>query len=198
MANRLDVVPVRTDHEGRIVVRVVLRAQARRTVVPAARFQGRAMESLDLPAILGNERQVKVRRLFLGSADAQRGLATRVAELDAERPLMDDRHAQRLERLEEERLARLIVGGPEYDVVKHDPPVKREGLHEAHSRTPAAAELDPVAPESAQERRRAAPRRPRGRTPRRLDLRPPQPWPRPRAPPSRVRATTACARCPDA
>ena len=66
VANRFDVVPVRTDDEGGVVVRVVLRAQAGRTVVFAARLEGRAIESFDLPAILGRERQVKMRRLLRG------------------------------------------------------------------------------------------------------------------------------------
>ncbi|MNF18296.1 hypothetical protein D3C80_2222980 [compost metagenome] len=50
---------------------MVVRAQARRTIVFATRLQGRAIESFDLPAILGRERQVKMRRLFLGLEQAQ-------------------------------------------------------------------------------------------------------------------------------
>jgi hypothetical protein len=47
MANHFDVVPVRTYDEGRIVVRVIVRAQTGRTMVFAARLQGRAMEGFD-------------------------------------------------------------------------------------------------------------------------------------------------------
>lgn len=63
MANHFDVVPVRTDDKDRIVVRVVVRARAGRTIVFATRIQRRAMESVDPLAILGRERQVKMRRL---------------------------------------------------------------------------------------------------------------------------------------
>jgi hypothetical protein len=71
MANHFDVVPVRTDDERGIVVRVVLRAQTRRTIVFAPRLKSRAVEILDLPAILGREGQVKMRRFLLDAADAQ-------------------------------------------------------------------------------------------------------------------------------
>jgi hypothetical protein len=71
VANHFDVVPVRTNYEGGIVVRVVVRAQTRRTIVFATRLQSRAMESFDLLAILGRERQVKMRRLLLGLVYAQ-------------------------------------------------------------------------------------------------------------------------------
>ena len=71
MANHFDVVAVRTNDESCIVVRVVLRAQTRRTIVFATRLHGRAIESFNLPAILGFERQVKMRRLLLGLVQAQ-------------------------------------------------------------------------------------------------------------------------------
>ena len=62
VANHFDVVPVRTNDESCIVVRVVVRAQTRRTIVFATRLQSRAIEGFDLLAILGRERQVKMRR----------------------------------------------------------------------------------------------------------------------------------------
>ena len=71
VANHFDVVPVRTNDESRVVVRVVVRAQTRRTIVLAAGLQGRSIESFDLLAILGRERQVKMRRLLLGLEHAQ-------------------------------------------------------------------------------------------------------------------------------
>ena len=48
--NRIDVVPVWANDESRIVVRVVVRTQARRTIVFSARRQSRSIESFDLPA----------------------------------------------------------------------------------------------------------------------------------------------------
>ena len=72
MANRFDVVPVRTKDERRIVVGVVLRPQTGRAIVLAPCPQGRAMESVDLLTISSPERHVKMGRLlFPGSADAQ-------------------------------------------------------------------------------------------------------------------------------
>jgi hypothetical protein len=71
MADRFDVVPVRTNDESCIVVRVIFRAQTRRTIVFATCLQSRAIESFDLLAILGRERQVKMRRLLLGLVQAQ-------------------------------------------------------------------------------------------------------------------------------
>jgi len=71
MANNFEVVPVRTNDESCIIVRVVLRAQTRRTIVFAPRLKSRAVEIFDLPAILGREGQVEMRRFLLDSADAQ-------------------------------------------------------------------------------------------------------------------------------
>jgi hypothetical protein len=87
----------------------------------ATRCQSRAIEGFDLPAILGRERQMKMRRLLLGLEEAQGSLALR-AELDTVRwrPFRDNRYAERLERLEEERFAGCIVADSEFDVVKHE------------------------------------------------------------------------------
>ena len=71
VANHFDVVPIRTNAKSRIVVRVVVRAQTRRTIVFATRLQSRAIESFDLLAMLGRERQVKMRGLLLGLVQAQ-------------------------------------------------------------------------------------------------------------------------------
>lgn len=71
VANDFDVVPVRTNDESCIVVRVVVRAQTRGTIVFATRLESRAIESFDLLAILGCERQVEMRRLLLGLVQAQ-------------------------------------------------------------------------------------------------------------------------------
>ena len=71
VANHFDVVPVRTNDKTCIVVRMVVRAQTRRTIVPATRLQSRTIKGFDLLAILGRERQVKVRRLLLGLVQAQ-------------------------------------------------------------------------------------------------------------------------------
>ena len=71
VANHFDIVPVRTDDESGLVAPAVLRAQAGRTIVLGAPLQGRAIEGIDLLAVLGRERQVKMRRPFLGLVQAQ-------------------------------------------------------------------------------------------------------------------------------
>jgi hypothetical protein len=65
VTNHFDVVPVRTNDESCIVSPVVFRVQTRPTIVFATRLQSRAIESFHLLAILGRERQVKLRRLLL-------------------------------------------------------------------------------------------------------------------------------------
>ena len=71
VTNRFDVVSVRANDESCIVVRVVVRAQTRRAIVCSARLQSRAIESCDLLAIRGRERQVKMRRLLPGLVETQ-------------------------------------------------------------------------------------------------------------------------------
>jgi len=121
VANRFDVMPVRTNDESCIVIRVVARAHTRRTIVFGTRLQSRTIESLDLLAILGHERQVKMRRLLLGLIQAQRNLPLWLAKLDTvRRPLRDNSCAERIECLKEERFARCVVADSEFDVVKHE------------------------------------------------------------------------------
>jgi hypothetical protein len=50
---------------------VIFRAETRRTIVFAATLHRRPIESVDLLAILGRERQVKRRRFLLGFVEAQ-------------------------------------------------------------------------------------------------------------------------------
>src|SRR4029079_7128831 len=94
---------------------------ARLAIVFATCLQRRAIEGIDLMAILGRERQVQMRRLLLRLEQAQRSLAL-CAKLDTvrRRPLRDNRYAERFECLEEERLARCIVADSEFDVIKHE------------------------------------------------------------------------------
>jgi hypothetical protein len=78
VTDHFDVVPVGTDDESGIVVPVVVRTAARRTIVLATRLQSRAMEAVDLLAIHGLERRVKMRRLLAGLEQAQGNLVVRV------------------------------------------------------------------------------------------------------------------------
>ena len=65
VANGFDVVAVRIDHEGRVVVGVVLRAQARRPVVLRSGFHLGPVERIDLRPARGLERDVARGRLLL-------------------------------------------------------------------------------------------------------------------------------------
>ncbi|HEX4112172.1 MAG TPA: hypothetical protein VH020_06520 [Stellaceae bacterium] len=47
MADGFDVVAVGVEHEGAVIVRVILRAQARRAIVVSARRQRGTMERID-------------------------------------------------------------------------------------------------------------------------------------------------------
>jgi len=79
---------------------VVVRAQTRRTMVFATRLQSCAIESLDLLAILGRERQVKMRRLLLGFGTGTMKPYPWLAKLDTvRRPLRDNSYASGSERL---------------------------------------------------------------------------------------------------
>ena len=82
MAHRFDVVPIRADDEGGIVVRMIVRTQTRSTVVLAPGLQGRMIEVIDLLSSVGMERDMKRGRLLLGLVQAQRG-ASLTAEFDA-------------------------------------------------------------------------------------------------------------------
>src|SRR6185437_11246417 len=118
VADHFNVVPVRPDDKRRVVSPAVVRAQARRPVVHAARFQRCAMECLDLATVFGPERQVQVRGLLVSRKETQRSLAIR-AELDSERSFRYHLHADRFERLQEECFARGVVADSEYNVVEH-------------------------------------------------------------------------------
>lgn len=71
VANHFDVVPVRTNDKSCMVIRVVVQMQTRCTVVFATRLQSLTIESFDLLAIHGRERQVKMRRLLHGLVQTQ-------------------------------------------------------------------------------------------------------------------------------
>lgn len=71
VANHFDVVAVRPYDKSGVVVRVVVRAKTWRAIVCAARLQSSAIEGIDLLAIFGRKRQVKMRRLLFGLEQTQ-------------------------------------------------------------------------------------------------------------------------------
>ena len=68
MAHRLDIVPIRIEHEGSVVVRVVLRPEPRRAVVHASRLERRPVKRVDSGARLRDEGDVQ--RALQGGARA--------------------------------------------------------------------------------------------------------------------------------
>lgn len=71
MADRFDVVAVRIQNEGRVVVGVVVWPQPGSAVLPAAGVQRRLVERLDLPTSIGTESDVDPRRVRLAPADPE-------------------------------------------------------------------------------------------------------------------------------
>ena len=71
VANRFNIVPVRTDDESCVIIGMVARAQAGRAIVFATGLQGCAVEGVDLLTIFGGEGQMKMGRRLLGLIDAQ-------------------------------------------------------------------------------------------------------------------------------
>ena len=67
MADGLNVVSVRIQHEGTVVVSVIVRPHARRAVVPATRGQRGLVERVDLRAIVGAKRDVQRWRMVASS-----------------------------------------------------------------------------------------------------------------------------------
>src|SRR5512143_3434841 len=99
MADRFDVVAVRTNDESRVVVRVIVRTQTRWTIVLASCLQRCSIEGFNLLSILGHEREVKTSPLVLGLEDAQRSVAVWAAKLDTVRrlPFRNDSYAEGFE-----------------------------------------------------------------------------------------------------
>ena len=59
MAHRLDIVAVGIEHEGAVIVRVIVRPQSRRAVILAAGRERGAMEGVDRGAALGGDRDMQ-------------------------------------------------------------------------------------------------------------------------------------------
>src|SRR5690606_34883110 len=74
VAHRLDVVAVRADDEGGVVVRMIVRAQSRRAVVLAAGSDRGAVERVDLRVVPGGEGKVQRAGGRRGPVQPQRGM----------------------------------------------------------------------------------------------------------------------------
>lgn len=119
VADRFDIVPIRTYDKCGEIVGVVLRPWAGRAVVFASRFKRSAIEGSNLLTTVRGERQVEVRRLFLESANAKRCRTVRPAQFQAKRSFRDHCHTERCKSPDEEGLALFIVADSEDYVIKH-------------------------------------------------------------------------------
>ena len=74
MADSLNIMAIRPDDEGRIVIGVVVRPYARRPIIFSSRSESGMIERVDLPSILSCECDVKRHRLIICGAEPKRGL----------------------------------------------------------------------------------------------------------------------------
>src|SRR5205814_5348696 len=125
VTHRLDVVTVRVEHEGAVVVRVVLRPQTRRTVVLAACCNGRLVEGVYRGARRDAKRDMDRRADRSALADPEVG-PVRMAEAGAFLPdavrggqLHQARMAGGCECLQIESLALGVVAHDEAQVIDH-------------------------------------------------------------------------------
>src|SRR5689334_22603522 len=93
MADRLDVVAVRIEHERAVVIRVIVRPQSGRPVVAPARRYRRLVERVDLLPIRGAKGDMRRQDCRLAVTDPEIGLR-RDAEADRVLELHDHRIAE--------------------------------------------------------------------------------------------------------
>ena len=74
MADRLNIMAIRPDDEGRIVIGVVVMSYARRPIIFSSRSESGMIERVDLLSILGCKCDVKRHRLIICGAEPKRGL----------------------------------------------------------------------------------------------------------------------------
>src|SRR3954451_13281073 len=125
VANRLDVVAVRVEHEGAVIGRVIMRPNAGRPVVAPARRDRRLVELVHRGAVLCQDRDMHrlVQRAL--AADPEIRLAVgaeaggRIVSGLLLRDLHDQAVAERGQCLGVERLGALIVGDRESHMVDH-------------------------------------------------------------------------------
>src|SRR5215475_4930568 len=137
MADGLDVVAVGVEHEGAVVIGVIVRSQPRRAVVFAAGLERCRIKGINGIAILGREGEVHASFDGLAAADPKlrASLGAKSGLVFAARLLGGDLHqeviAQRRESHEIEGLRALVVGNWNAHMVKHgiDPFIKRTAAY---------------------------------------------------------------------
>src|SRR5437764_4025512 len=72
-----DIVAIGIEHEGAIIIRMIMRPEARRTMIAPARFHCRRVEGVDLRASLDGEGDMGPLPHALLVPDPEKGLAVR-------------------------------------------------------------------------------------------------------------------------
>ena len=106
MAHRLKIVPIRTDDECCVVIGVIVGTDARCAIIFAPCLQRSAIEIINLPACLSDERNVKWHRRPRSLAQTQRSIVSTV-QFDSVRRLTlgPGFDTQRLEYFQKKALA---------------------------------------------------------------------------------------------
>src|SRR5260221_13010840 len=118
VADGLDVVAIRVEHEGAVIVGVVMRPRSRWAVVASARGQRRAIERVDDRARIGTKCNVHAGSIWRSLADPEVGLR-RHAEPGDLLELHEDAVAERRERGPIDRLGLGNVGHADAGMVDH-------------------------------------------------------------------------------
>jgi hypothetical protein len=114
-ADSFNIVTVRIKDERRVVVRVVLGAQARQTIGPCTRRNGCLVKPIDGSTRRGDEGQMKRREWFRCDDDSERPvLATEAESLPI---LRDHAKAERLERALVKGSASTEIGDGQIEVI---------------------------------------------------------------------------------
>src|SRR5690349_3767099 len=125
MTNRLDIVTVGIKNKSAVIVRVVMRTQAGRSVVGAASGQCRAMECIDCHAIRRDQCDMYPPAALLTGSDPELRAPGRPepGAFVASGLLAGDIHdraiAERRERRDVERAAARKIGDGQSDVIEH-------------------------------------------------------------------------------
>src|SRR5271168_5075846 len=104
MADGLDVVAVRVEDEGTVIVRMILRAQARRAIIASAGSERGGVERAHLRLVLRGESHVDRAGWFAAAADPEPAL-TFAVEASPTVALLHDANTERGQRGEIERPA---------------------------------------------------------------------------------------------
>lgn len=119
MADRLEVVAVGVDHEGSVIVRVIVRSQARHAVVSGTGDQCGLVEGVNSGVIRRRQGHMDARRLRVRGADPESGRTVSAkarAALPGRQPGVTQRRQGRLVKARE----RVELCGPKSNMVEHD------------------------------------------------------------------------------